>query len=279
MLLLDTITDYRTDMVRTGTVITSDHPFASAGGQLESTALIETLAQAGAALRGCEAVVNGREKQRIGYLTGLRRLEIGRPAWVGDSLTTEVRQVTVLGQAAVMEGRVLRGDDCLAVGTLNVWEEIGPGSSDESNRAQRPANPAITGLPHPKRASPMHRAVCACGLPLETNRERSEATGEFCFEESFAGFQGHFPTFAILPGIIMLKISLLLCDGLVGHTTELVSVERAKFKSQVWPGQYIRARVHVDPMGDGWRVTAGIVESETGALIHKLNATVERANL
>jgi hypothetical protein len=220
----------------------------------------------------------------LDHATTLRRAEFNR--FVKNSFAFGGIG-SVLGQATVMEGRVLRGDDCLAAGTLNVWEEVATGSSSERTPSKSPqdaSNPIVTrpmsdrlsgrsGLEH---VSPMHRSVWDCASPWEPGPDRNEAAGEFCFDESFIGFRGHFPGFAVLPGVVMLNAVLLLCEGLIDHAAELVDVERAKFAGLVRPGQRIRARVRVDPVADKWRVEAGIVEPETDALILKLGATTEK---
>jgi len=280
MLLLDEVTDYSDGVVRTGVAIRADHAFARASGRLEPVALIEILAQAAAALRGCEAEVKGDGVRPIGFLVGLKRLRISAPARVGDFLSIEVRRIAALGQASVMEGCVLRGDDCLAAGTLNVWEESESESLKGTGPARvskRPLEQVFAHVPNQECVSPMHRAVRACVLSYNVNDDKNEAVGEFCFDESFAGFEGHFPGYAILPGIVMLKISLLLCECVTGHGAELVGVERAKFAGQVRPGQCIRARVQVNSVEEGWRIAAVIVDSKTNALILKLDSTARRA--
>ena len=280
MLLLDEVTDYSDGVVRAGVAIRADNAFVRAGGRLEPVTLIETLAQAAAALRGCEAEVTGDGAGKIGFLVGLKGLRISAPARVGDFFSIEVRRIAAFGQAYVMEGRVSRGDDCLAAGTLNVWEESeseslkGAGPARVSKRA---ADQVFAHIPNQECVSPMHRAVCACALSCNVNDEKNEAVGEFCFDESFAGFGGHFPGYAILPGIVMLKITLLLCECITGHDAELVGVARAKFAGQVRPGQRIRARVQVNSVKEGWRIAAVIVDSKTDALVLKLDSTARRA--
>ncbi|UCE58704.1 MAG: hypothetical protein JSU63_14825 [Phycisphaerales bacterium] len=281
MLLLDEVVDYREGTVRANVMIGPDHLFADGDGELDPVALVEILAQAAAVLRGCRAKVEEDDEQRIGFLAGLKRMKISSTARVGDHLSAEVRQSAAIGQAVVMEGRLSRGGDCLAEGTLNVWEELTGGMANGARRAALLGGPSGPTFIQPRAlegASPIYRAVSAGARQGGLSVEQNEVIGEFCFDESFAGFQGHFPGFPILPGIVMLEIVLLLSEHLTCHPMKLAEVERAKFAGQVRPGESIHARVHLTPFEKDWRIGASIINPASDTLILKLNATARQVD-
>jgi 3-hydroxymyristoyl/3-hydroxydecanoyl-(acyl carrier protein) dehydratase len=62
----------------------------------------------------------------------------------------------------------------------------------------------------------------------------------FSFDENFIGFQGHFPTQKVLPGVCLVQCALATHGRASGVLPELVGVINAKFKSVVVPGDVIQ---------------------------------------
>ena len=247
MLFLDEVTECREGFARSKATVGPDHPFVDDRGEVEAVALVEILAQGTAALRGPGAGKEG-ESPGIGYLGGIKQLTItGRPR-SGQTLSVESRRACVLGPVAVVESRVLVGDSCLASGSLKIWRESGESLPPAPARSRAfPTKSDHSGLEMVGTdcGSPIHHAVLGGALWIEPTRLGNEAAGEFCFEESFLGFRGHFPGYPILPGIIMVKTALIVCERIVQHPLDLVEIERAKFNGRVFPGQVVRTNVRL----------------------------------
>jgi 3-hydroxyacyl-[acyl-carrier-protein] dehydratase len=64
--------------------------------------------------------------------------------------------------------------------------------------------------------------------------------GEFCFSETFSGFQGHFPEQPVLPGICLIQSALVLGESLCSAPPVLQEVVSAKFFAVVKPGDRIQ---------------------------------------
>lgn len=67
----------------------------------------------------------------------------------------------------------------------------------------------------------------------------SEITNEFCFDQNFIGFSGHFPGYPILPAVVQLIVAQLLIEEQQGHKIRVKSIEKAKFLSEVKPDDKI----------------------------------------
>lgn len=66
--------------------------------------------------------------------------------------------------------------------------------------------------------------------------------GYYCFADSFAGFNGHFPGHPILPAIVEIMIVVALVGEKMECRQRLVAVEDAKFLKPVLPWQKILVR-------------------------------------
>lgn len=61
----------------------------------------------------------------------------------------------------------------------------------------------------------------------------------FTFQESFIGFQGHFPGHPVLPGVCLVQAALILSEALRRQKMRLTEIVNAKFFAPVLPGQSI----------------------------------------
>jgi 3-hydroxyacyl-[acyl-carrier-protein] dehydratase len=61
----------------------------------------------------------------------------------------------------------------------------------------------------------------------------------YCFPPSFLGFSGHFPGYPVLPAFVQIMAAMAVVEELKGCPCELSSMERAKFRTEVRPGQTI----------------------------------------
>lgn len=102
------------------TTVQADNPFAEQDGTLDSSAYLELIAQAAAAMNGFRTRVHEGQEQQ-GYLLGARQMDVLAPARVGDTLAIRVFKATRYGDFGVIEGQVSRGDDVLARGEIKVW--------------------------------------------------------------------------------------------------------------------------------------------------------------
>jgi len=70
----------------------------------------------------------------------------------------------------------------------------------------------------------------------------AEATACFLFDETFSGFDGHFPGNLIVPGIALVQCGVVLAERIAGCHLVPVMIDSAKFTAVVAPGETIHAK-------------------------------------
>ena len=69
--------------------------------------------------------------------------------------------------------------------------------------------------------------------------ETGEISAEFAFPKSFIGFEGHFPTTPILPGVCQIEMITATISRHLNKKMKLLSVSRAKFLNTVQPEEKV----------------------------------------
>jgi predicted hotdog family 3-hydroxylacyl-ACP dehydratase len=101
-------------------LVAAECPLVSAEGWLDDVALAELLAQAYAAVKGyCDLLEKKQAKQ--GFLVGIKNVERLMSAKSGDGLKIYINTLAELGDLAVAEGEIWRGDELIARGEIKVW--------------------------------------------------------------------------------------------------------------------------------------------------------------
>lgn len=84
--------------------------------------------------------------------------------------------------------------------------------------------------------------IAACRLGGVESDAAGAFEGRYLFPESFAGFDGHFPDFPILPAIVEIRVVVSLVGEALNCRQRLVAVQDAKFLNPVRPGQELSVR-------------------------------------
>ncbi|MBJ6748728.1 hypothetical protein [Geomonas anaerohicana] len=80
------------------------------------------------------------------------------------------------------------------------------------------------------------KEIAASRLGTESDSEGG-CLGRYRFDAGFAGFDGHFPGFPILPAIVEIHAVVSLVGAVQQSPQRLVAVQDAKFLNPVRPGQ------------------------------------------
>ena len=75
----------------------------------------------------------------------------------------------------------------------------------------------------------------ALGPVKET--EKGTWVRSYCFAPDFIGFSGHFPGYPILPAFVQVLMVLTMAEEVKGRRLQVLTLERAKFQKEVFPGQ------------------------------------------
>jgi 3-hydroxyacyl-[acyl-carrier-protein] dehydratase len=81
-----------------------------------------------------------------------------------------------------------------------------------------------------------HILDSAMGPLVVGNGEASQA---YRFDETFIGFQGHFPGYPLLPAVVQIRMGLSVAEEWKGKPLALRSVERAKFLQEIRPTEEV----------------------------------------
>ena len=259
MLLIDELREYSPEFAAGMTRITSKNPFLGAAGKLDDICFVEILAQLAAAAKGYEARKAGGSV-KSGYLAGINDFSIKGEARLGDVLQVTMKKTLQVNNITVTDGSIFIGEKCIASGTLKLYV------------AENGAVPALTlspGYPEENKVfaasqkSVMYTHILNSLTMMDASTKTGIAAGEFLFDKDFPGFHGHFPGYPLLPGIVMIGMSLAVCEAACTAPMMLAGLERAKFSKQVLPGDTVRVEVSIQKRDDGYNVrsqmtTAGI---------------------
>ena len=206
------------------------------------------MAQMAAAGQGYEMCADGRPV-KSGLLVGLKDVVLYGEAHVGDVLSVETQRSFQMAGASIVDGRVVRGEDVLAEGTLKVWEQDAPPERPALQDGARDAGRAPDGLPADPRGavavqSRIRRGIVESLCAWEDNDEAVSA--RFLFGADFAGFAGHFPEVPILPAVCMVELARVAVEFATGKLLRLQSISQAKFTRLVFPDDPVDCHAKIE---------------------------------
>jgi 3-hydroxymyristoyl/3-hydroxydecanoyl-(acyl carrier protein) dehydratase/predicted hotdog family 3-hydroxylacyl-ACP dehydratase len=253
MLLADTLRVFTLEHGETNVEIRANHLFAVSKDALHPAVTIEILAQSAAAHEGYRRLSSGGDLGG-GFLAVIRDFELLEAPKVGDVLDAIATRDLQIGELQLVRGEITRGSQTIAKGELLFYlsDELMPEAMrDLGDRAGDP-EPCYTSEP----------IVKAIESSLQ-NVDPHSGHAQYFFERSFPAFDGHFPSFPMLPAVV----SLICAENAVAHFAgdgwSVGRVKRAKFTKPVMPGSTIDAvctpdsrqrqehwRVHLHVAGD-----------------------------
>ena len=90
-------------------------------------------------------------------------------------------------------------------------------------------------------------------MPAMSNVESSPdaMSADLVFDPSAGYFQGHFPRFPVLAGVVQLCVARRLAEKSFGRMAALKCVKKLKFSRVVQPGEKVRLALSMRP---GWEI-------------------------
>ncbi len=254
MLLVDELIEYREDRIMGTAIISSSNLFLSPDGTLEPVACVELIAQLVAAAQGYASKLRG-EPPKQGFLVGVTNFDIyDTDVQDGDTVTIVAERSTIIKPIAIWHGKVEHRTKCMAEGNVKIWEsehetamEL-PGKQSAKKHDMR-----VPDEQFPRAMSSrtiMYTSIARNMGNFVIDRDLSMATSRLFFPADFQGFQGHFPEYSILPGIVMLQIALMISEMLCGQPLRLTHIDYAKFSQQVHPGYKLDMKVNQKTHGE-----------------------------
>lgn len=273
MLLIGELRESSPEYASGTTVITSKNPFLDSRGKLDSVCFVECLAQLTAASEGFNGRTMGDGVIKSGYLVGINDFSIQRRAGIGDTLQLKMRKLLEINNVVVGEGDVHSGGECLAKGKLKFYIA----ESAAIPPATAPVESVAAGSSaHPSRGVMLGHILDSLKV-TDISKEAGTAAGEFCFQNDFPGFDGHFPGNPILPGIVMVAMSKAVSEAVCGVPLLLSGLAHAKFTKLVLPGEVIKAAVNVSESGGAYKVRSQLTSAGKTAATFEYSVIKETA--
>src|SRR4030067_1383850 len=158
----------------------------------------------------------------------------------------------------VIEGGIYLDVECIASERLILH------LTEEESEAQSLPPVTVNTGEDCRHLKPVYRSIMCNGSrkslnKLEISAENGSASGEFRFDTSFPGFDGHFPGFAVLPGVVIIDLSMALCEDLLQCQLLLSGIEMAKFSNPILPGDQVEAEVSAAENNGIYRIRARVI--------------------
>ena len=118
--MIDRLVEYRDESGVVEALLRSDNLLVGEDGILDRIAYMELIAQAYAAFKGYRDLLHEKPVKK-GFLVVVKHMECKRDAFLGDLLRIKVSTISEVGDFAIAEGTVTRGDEVLASGGLTLW--------------------------------------------------------------------------------------------------------------------------------------------------------------
>jgi 3-hydroxyacyl-[acyl-carrier-protein] dehydratase len=107
---------------------------------------------------------------------------------------------------------------------------------------------------------------------LEPVQEAAPGTflQSYRFNSEFIGFSGHFPGHPILPAFVQVFMVMIMAEAVEGRPLKFLTLEKAKFQKEVFPGQEIKIEYREKITGGKKKVEAALKVAENQAASFQL---------
>lgn len=236
MRFVKTLHEYRPGYGRSIVNIAPDNLFLDDQQRLDPVLIVELFAQLTAALSGYTALIAG-EREKEGFLVSVRELSLAGdlPA---EPVTVTAEKLSTIAKVTFVRGVARQQDRPVAEGVISLWENdrtvilpesltVAADSAGFQDRVERlQARGAVRGF--------LEKSIMGCMYNYrETGKQSFQS--EAVFPPTFVGFDGHFPGFPLLPGVVQLKTLVTLAQYALKSELVLRRLEYAKFKAQCRP--------------------------------------------
>lgn len=232
MCLLEEFEEYTPETACTHAVVRHGL-FTGDDGSVDPIVLIEYLAQLCACQAGYRARFEGAAPKQ-GFLVGLQDFRFHRPVKTGDTIRLEMKREIEVGSVFHARCRVVLDGEEAADGLLKLFEQERARDLETEND-----------LSGPKTLNE-HKVIDALRSRIhDSEYDAAERSGlvRITFDPAFPAFEGHFPGYPILPGIVLLRSAVSAAELVYGSPLQIHGVDRAKFGRLVTPGDELEITV------------------------------------
>ena len=118
--LIDHLTHFDETVTTTQLTVRTDNLFTEADGHLNPCALVENIAQTCAARMGYINRYIYRQRVRLGYIGGIKNLQVLRTPRVGELLTTSIEVLQEVMKLTLVNATVRVGDEVIVTAEMKI---------------------------------------------------------------------------------------------------------------------------------------------------------------
>ena len=118
--MIDRLTHFDETVTTTQLTVRSDNLFTEAEGHLNPCALVENIAQTCAARMGYINRYIYRQRVRLGYIGGIKNLQVLRTPRVGEVLTTSIEVLQEVMKLTLVNATVRVGDEVIVTAEMKI---------------------------------------------------------------------------------------------------------------------------------------------------------------
>ena len=118
--MIDCLTHFDETVTTTQLTVRADNLFTEADGHLNPCALVENIAQTCAARMGYINRYIYRQRVRLGYIGGIKNLQVLRTPRVGELLTTSVEVLQEVMRLTLVNATVRVGDAVIVTAEMKI---------------------------------------------------------------------------------------------------------------------------------------------------------------
>jgi len=260
MLLVDQLLEYSKGNVKGTAIINEDNPFLDKSGIVSRICLVEIIAQTVASGKGYEAMIY-KESPKTGFLVGVNDFNFLGDVKINDKLTITSQEESHVGDFTIISGKIEVNSKIVAHGNLKFYEIEGdpvksPSKFDNSLSGEALPDTANRSFLPINDKSPFFKSISESSFDFKTFDQNTKASASFCFKNNFIGFEGHFPDYPILPGVVMMEILLLLAETLFEKPLEIKTIRKAKFSKQSYAEDLLNAELSMTLVENLWTINA-----------------------
>ena len=118
--MIDRLTHFDETVTTTQLTVRTDNLFTEADGHLNPCALVENIAQTCAARMGYINRYIYRQRVRLGYIGGIKNLQVLRTPRVGELLTTSIEVLQEVMRLTLVTATVRVGDEVIVTAEMKI---------------------------------------------------------------------------------------------------------------------------------------------------------------
>ncbi len=234
MKLIDELLRVSEEEACTCSDMTDKTMFLTPSGHILPAALVELSAQSTACYSGYISILEDASGQHSGLLVGIQNFVIEEIPVASEELSVEIHQESAIGPFSVHGISVFSNQTQIASGALKTWE-VTESMEKIDIEMQAVGNPVLEA--HSSDLAPIEHDILRSVVSI--GKQDDHIRARLCYRLDFMGFDGHFPEFPVLPGILILQTAETICSQQLNYLYRIKSIGNAKFAKLILPGEEI----------------------------------------